>query len=80
MGDKREAAGRLQNRYIELADEIARLAREAAELEIQMGDNYFYPMSINVYNNLVSAHAAIIHPCLHTLSNITDVPVEVVDG
>lgn len=70
-------AQEIQNRYVLLGNEIARLSGEAAALEVAMSEGSHCPMSLQVYDNLKASHAA-VRLCLHTLAKETGVTVEVV--
>lgn len=67
----KERAYEAQDRYVALANQIAELSKEAADLEVVMSENNFTPMSLNVYDSLKKAHEAIRAPPLMTLAAIT---------
>lgn len=67
----------IQNRYVELGNTIARLAHEAAQLEVAMYAGKHCPMTLNVYNGLLDAHTGVLR-ALDTISKVTGYPANLV--
>lgn len=64
----------IHNRYVLLANNIARLSAEAGDLEVAMSE-LDSPMTLQVYNHLRDAQGA----CVVALHMLDYAPIEIVD-